>query len=51
MDKQRISYYNYYTDKRCGVPENYELCLDSSALGIDGSVDLLESFLESYFKD
>ena len=51
MDKQRISYYNYYTDKRWGTPENFELCLDSSALGIDGSVDLLENFLKMYYKD
>ena len=51
MDKQRISYYNYYTDKRWGVPENYELCLDSSALGIEGSVDLLEDFIKKYFKE
>ena len=50
MDKQRISYYNYYTDKRWGTPENFELCLDSSALGIDGSVDLLESFIDQYYK-
>ena len=51
MDKQRISYYNYYTDKRWGTPENFELCLDSSALGIDGSVELLDSFLKMYYKD
>ena len=51
MEKQRISYYNDYTDKRWGVPENYELCLDSSALGIEGSVDLLEDFIKKYFKE
>ena len=51
MDKQRMSYYNYYTDKRWGTAENFEICLDSSALGIDGSVDLLEDFVSKYFKD
>ena len=50
-DRARASYYNYYTDKRWGVPENYELCLDSSALGIEGSVDLLEDFIKKYFKE
>ena len=50
IDKQRISYYNYYTDKRWGQPQNYQICLDSSALGIDGTVDLLEKFSEEYFK-
>ncbi len=50
IDKQRISYYNYYTDKRWGQPQNYDLCVDSSALGIDGSVELIERFVEMYYK-
>lgn len=49
IDKQRTSYYNYYTDKRWGAPQNYQLCLDSSALGIDGSVTLLKQFLDDYY--
>ena len=48
IDKQRISYYNYYTDKRWGQPQNYQLCVDSSALGIDGSVELISQFLSMY---
>lgn len=50
IDKQRVSYYNYYTDRRWGMPQNYQLCIDSAALGIDGSVELLEQFLNMYFK-
>lgn len=50
IDKQRTSYYNYYTDKRWGMPWNYQLCIDSSALGIDGSVDMIERFLAEYYK-
>ena len=49
IDKQRTSYYNYYTDKRWGTPQNYHLCLDSSALGIDGSVVLLRQFLDDFY--
>lgn len=49
IDKQRTSYYNYYTDKRWGAPSNYHLCLDSSALGIDGSVVLLKQFLDDFY--
>lgn len=51
IDKQRTSYYNYYTDKRWAQPQNYQLCLDSSALGIDGSVKLIEDFIKFYYKD
>ncbi len=50
IDKQRTSYYNYYTDKRWGTPQNYQLCIDSSALGIDGTVTLLKQFLDEFYK-
>lgn len=49
IDKQRTSYYNYYTDKRWGMPWNYQLCIDSSALGIDGSVKLIRQFLDDFY--
>ena len=45
-EEERASYYNYYTDKRWGNPQNYHLCLDSSALGIDGSVGIIYDFLD-----
>lgn len=50
IDKQRISYYNYYTDRRWGDPSNFSLCADSSVLGIDGTVDLLSTFADMYYK-
>ena len=49
LDKQRTSYYNYYTDKRWGQPQNYQICVDSSALGIDGSVELIKQFADSFY--
>ena len=49
IDKQRTSYYNYYTDKRWGQPQNYHICVDSSALGIDGSVALIKQFADSFY--
>ena len=50
IDKQRISYYNYYTDRRWGDISNFSLCADSSVLGIDGTVELLAGFAEMYYK-
>lgn len=41
MDKERSSYYNYYTSNRWGNAKNYDLCIDSSQYGIHGSVDLI----------
>lgn len=46
MDKQRASYYNYYTSKKWGSPASYDFCIDSSRLGIDGTVDLIRYILE-----
>lgn len=46
QDKQRASYYNYYTSKKWGDSKSYDLCLDSSKLGIDGCVDMILKFRE-----
>ena len=40
-DKQRSSYYNYYSSNKWGDAKSYDFCLNSSYLGIDGSVDLI----------
>ena len=44
-DKKRATYYNYYTNKKWGAAESYELCLDSSKLGITGTTEAILSFL------
>lgn len=45
-DKSRASYYNYYTDKIWGAAESYDLCINSSRHGIDGTVDFIKAFVE-----
>ncbi len=40
-DKRRAGYYNYYTGKTWGAAESYHLCINSSVLGIDGTVDYI----------
>ena len=40
-EKQRASYYNYYTTKKWGATTSYNYCLDTSVLGIDGTVELI----------
>lgn len=41
-DKQRASYYNYYTTKKWGTTASYHYCLDTSVLGVDGTVELIK---------
>ena len=45
-DKKRASYYNYYTSKRWGDSKSYDLCLNSSDLGIEGCVDMIVNYIE-----
>ena len=40
-DKSRMSYYNFYTGKKWGRPENYDLCVNSSLLGPEGTAQML----------
>ena len=43
-DRTRETYYNYYTFGAWGVASNYDLCVDSSILGIDGTADFIIDF-------
>lgn len=43
-DRNRAEYYNYYTFTDWGVASTYDLCLDSSVLGIEGTADLIIEF-------
>ena len=40
-DKKRAAHYKYITDREWGNVNNYNLCLDSSALGIEKCVDTI----------
>ena len=45
-DKKRASYYNYYTNKKWGDAESYDICINSSKFGVDGCVKAIKDFLE-----
>ncbi len=45
-DKKRANYYNFYSNKKWGDSKSYDLCIDSSLIGIDGSVDVLQKYVE-----
>ncbi len=48
-DKKRANYYNYYSGNRWGDSRNYDLTIDSSILGIDGTVDFIIEFVNRRF--
>lgn len=45
-DKARYNHYKYYTDLDWGMASNYDLCLNSGLLGIDGCVKVIKNILE-----
>jgi cytidylate kinase len=49
-DKLRRSYYQFYTDDKWGGRERKDLIINSSILGIDGTVDFLKTFVEMKFQ-
>lgn len=44
-ENQRANYYNYYTGKRWGDAASYDLCIDTSILGIDDTHQLIADFI------
>lgn len=45
-DKKRANYYHYYSGKKWGDARSYDVCIDSSRLGIEQSVDLILSYVK-----
>ena len=43
-DKRRSTYYNFYTGNKWGKYDNYDLAINSSTLGIEGTANLICEF-------
>ena len=46
VDKNRGTYYKYYTGNEWTDARNYDLCIDSSRIGYQACVDAIKSMLE-----
>ena len=44
-DKKRKGYHNYYCKRKWGDSRNYDLSINSSKLGIDKTVEILETYI------
>ena len=47
VDKDRASYYRYYTDQIWGERENFDLIINSAKVGVDGAVKLIKDYIEA----
>jgi cytidylate kinase len=50
-DSKRKAYHNHYCDVKWGDFRNYDLCVDSSRLGIEKTTDMLENYIRERIKD
>lgn len=49
-DKARSRYYEYYSHERWGDASHYHLCINTSRIGVDRAVDLIERFVLDFGK-
>lgn len=49
-EESRAAYYNYYTGKKWGHASSYDLCVNSSLLGLEGTVAMVEDFVRRRFQ-
>ncbi|MBO5556353.1 MAG: cytidylate kinase-like family protein [Oscillospiraceae bacterium] len=46
VDKDRSSYYKYYTDQIWGEKENYDLCINSGRTGVKGAARVIRTYID-----
>ena len=51
VENRRANYYNYYTGKHWGHAASYDLCIDSSVLGLEGTARLIAEFVRGRVKN
>ncbi|PNV67485.1 AAA family ATPase [Enteroscipio rubneri] len=47
VDKNRASYYRYFTDENWGMARNYDLCINSGDLDATRAVSIVRCFLDA----
>lgn len=45
-DRRRAAYYNYYSGKAWGAAEGYDLCVNTSYLGHEGTAEMLIQYID-----
>jgi cytidylate kinase len=50
VENRRAQYYNYYTGKKWGAAESYDLCVGASLLGLEETQKLIAEFLRKKLK-
>lgn len=51
LDRQHAHYYNFYTSRRWGHANNYDLCINTASYGIDGTVEFILRMIDRGMKE
>ena len=51
INKLRSSHYKYYTEKEWRDNSNYDICINSDALGVEKSAELICNMIEGVYRD
>ena len=46
VDEQRRNYYAYYTGRKWGDPQNYDMMINTSRISLEEAADLIQSYVE-----
>lgn len=46
QDKKRANFYKFYTNQKWGEANNYNICIDTSKVGIDGAVKIIQEYIK-----
>lgn len=46
-DRSRRRYHNHYSDFKWGDSRNYDMCINSSRLGMEGTAGIIETFIKN----
>lgn len=49
INKLRANHYKYYTEKEWGNHANYDMCINSDTLGVEGSADLICNMIKEKY--
>ena len=49
-DKKRKAYHNYYSNHKWGDSRGYDMCINSSVLGVEKTADAVYNFIKNYIE-
>ncbi len=49
VDKKRAAFYNFFSTKKWGAAQTYDLCINSSVLGLEKTTDFIMQFANEKF--